>query len=72
MLVKPSGAARKLLLPGGWTATGVVWHSSCMMICAQVNLRQALLDFLESAYQAGAKLADWDIEAMVVPPLAEL
>ncbi len=38
----------------------------------QTNPRQALLDFLESAYQAGAKLAHWDIEAMTVPPLTEL
>ncbi len=39
---------------------------------ALANPRQALLDFLESAYQAGAKLAHWDIEAMTVPPLTEL
>ena len=38
----------------------------------QANSRQALLDFLESAYQTGAKLANWDIEAMTVPPLAEM
>ena len=38
----------------------------------QANPRQALLDFLESAYQAGAKSANWDIEVMTVPPLAEL
>jgi hypothetical protein len=30
------------------------------------------LDFLESAYQGGAKLAQWDIEALTVPPLDEL
>ncbi len=38
----------------------------------QANPRQALLDFMESAYQAGAKLANWDIEALTVPPLSEL
>ncbi|WP_347156743.1 DUF5996 family protein [Pontibacter chitinilyticus] len=31
--------------------------------------RQALLDFLESAYQAGAKLAQWPEEALKVLPL---
>lgn len=39
---------------------------------AAADPRQALLDFMESAYQAGAKLADWDVDAMRVPPLAEL
>ncbi|MCX2740090.1 DUF5996 family protein [Pontibacter anaerobius] len=33
------------------------------------NPRQALLDFLESAYQAGAKLAKWPVEEMEVKPL---
>lgn len=39
---------------------------------AQANPRQTLLDFLESAYQAGAKLAHWDVEALTVPSLTEL
>jgi hypothetical protein len=34
--------------------------------------KKALLDFLESAYQAGAKLANWPIEELRVPPLNEL
>ena len=34
--------------------------------------RQALLSFLESAYQAGAKLAGWDIDGLTVPPLDQL
>jgi hypothetical protein len=34
--------------------------------------KKALLDFLESAYQAGAKLANWPIEELRVPPLTEL
>ncbi|MDX5436556.1 MAG: DUF5996 family protein [Pontibacter sp.] len=33
------------------------------------NPRQALLDFLESAYQAGAKLAKWPAEELEVKPL---
>jgi hypothetical protein len=38
----------------------------------QDNPRQALLDFLESAYQAGAKRANWDVEALTVPALADM
>lgn len=34
--------------------------------------RSALLDFLESTYRAGAKLADWDIDGLTVPALNEL
>ena len=34
--------------------------------------RAALLNFLESAYQAGAKTANWDIEKLTVPELKEL
>ncbi len=33
------------------------------------NPRQALLDFLESSYQAGAKLAGWPREELLVKPL---
>ena len=36
------------------------------------NPRKILLEFLESAYQAGASLAGWDIESFKVPPLKEL
>ncbi|PTX44941.1 hypothetical protein C8P64_0927 [Christiangramia gaetbulicola] len=36
------------------------------------NPRKILLEFLESAYQAGASLAGWDIENFKVPPLKEL
>lgn len=36
------------------------------------NPRQALLDFLESAYQAGAKLAKWPVQKLTVPPLEAL
>jgi Family of unknown function (DUF5996) len=36
------------------------------------NPRTALLDFLESAYRAGASRASWDIEDLVVPPLRDL
>ena len=33
---------------------------------------QLLLDFLESTYSAGAKLAEWNMEELNVPPLDEL
>ena len=33
---------------------------------------QAVLDFLESVYQAGAKHLDWDVEALKVPDLEDL
>lgn len=36
------------------------------------NLREALLNFMETAYQAGASLAAWEIEKLKVPDLAEL
>ena len=34
--------------------------------------KQALLDYLESAYQAGAKRAGWDIEDLTVPSLSTM
>ena len=36
------------------------------------NPRKILLEFLESAYQAGASLAGWYIESFKVPSLKEL
>ncbi|AKD05922.1 DUF5996 domain-containing protein [Pontibacter korlensis] len=36
------------------------------------NPRQALLDFLESAYQAGAQLAQWPVQELTVKPLEAL
>lgn len=36
------------------------------------NPRKTLLEFLESVYQAGAKLANWDIDSFSVPPLSNL
>ncbi|QYA24787.1 hypothetical protein G3I01_04450 [Gramella sp. MT6] len=36
------------------------------------NPRKILLEFLESAYQAGASVAGWDIENFKVPPLKDL
>ena len=36
------------------------------------NPRSYLLDFLESAYLAGAKKAGWDVENFLVPPLSKI
>jgi len=41
-------------------------------VLTNIDPRKALLDFLESAYSAGAKLANWDVEALKVPSLNEL
>ncbi len=38
----------------------------------EADQRRSLLDFLESAYQAGAKLAKWNYEEFKVPPLDQL
>jgi hypothetical protein len=38
----------------------------------EADPRRALLDFMESSYQAGALLARWNIEEMKVPALQEL
>lgn len=34
--------------------------------------RQAVLDFLESAYQAGANLAGWNVKELTTPPLKDI
>ncbi|MGB5461191.1 MAG: DUF5996 family protein, partial [Eudoraea sp.] len=36
------------------------------------NPRKAVLDFLESTYQAGAKRAKWNIDELTVPDLDQL
>ncbi len=36
------------------------------------NPRQVLLDFMESAYQAGAELTGWDVEDFRTPALSKM
>lgn len=63
---EPAGLADQPLRPGGayWNAA----NGSSMALLMYDDMRQmespktTLLDFLESAYQAGARLADWDVE----------
>ena len=53
-------------------------NGSLMAILTYANLReednprQALLDFMESAYKGGAELAGWPIEDFKVPDLEAL
>jgi hypothetical protein len=72
----PDGIVKELLKPA--TAAWSEYNGSTMALLSYESLlkesdpKQALLDFLESAYQAGAKLANWPIEDFRVPPLEEL
>ena len=41
-------------------------------VVTHADPRKKVLDFLESAYLAGAKAAHWDVDALAVPPLTDL
>ncbi|MTI21694.1 hypothetical protein E1176_11740 [Fulvivirga sp. RKSG066] len=41
-------------------------------VCKSTTPRKELLDFMESAYQAGAKLAGWPIDELTVPALKDI
>ena len=72
----PAGIEKEKLEPAA--AKWVESNGSPMAYLSYEALRkesdpkQALLAFLESAYQAGAKLANWPVEEMQVPALEEL
>lgn len=72
----PEGLSEEPLLPD--SANWVNNNGSPMAILRYDDLRQAehprkqLLDFLESAYQAGSNLSGWNNEAFKVPPLSEM
>ena len=59
---KPDGLENELLQPetGFWTPDGAMALLMYDDIRILDNPRTAVLEFLESAYQAGAKAADWD------------
>jgi hypothetical protein len=72
----PAGIEKEPIKPAaaGWAD----YNGSPMALLTYENLlkepdpKQALLDFLESTYQAGAKLANWPIEEFNVPSLEDL
>lgn len=72
----PEGIDRENLSPS--SAEWVLSNGSAMAVLkynsllAEDDPRKALLDFMESAYQAGAKKANWDIEKLQVPALDNL
>lgn len=72
----PTGIDEEILQPDG--AKWVESNGSPLallryeLVRNAVDPRAAVLDFLESAYQAGAKRADWDIEGFEVPALDQL
>jgi hypothetical protein len=72
----PEGLDKEPLSPGAATWADVGGSPMAMLMYddlrREADPRKALLDYLESAYQAGAKLAGWDIEALTVPPLSDL
>ena len=69
----PEGLDKKEILPE--TAMWIEANGSPMAILKYEDMRNAddprwtLLSFLESTYQAGAKLAGWDIERFKVREL---
>lgn len=72
----PQGLDKQPLKPA--SASWVDSNGSSMAMLMYDDLRQeddprqALLDFMETAYQAGARLANWDVDDFAVPPLSEL
>ncbi len=72
----PEGINNKELQPA--SASWEMSNGSPMAILTYANLReeenpkQALLEFMESAYQAGARLSDWPIEDLNVQDLKDL
>lgn len=72
----PEGLDKEPLLPG--SANWVDANGSPMATLMYDDLRKeddprkSLLDFLESTYQAGAKLAKWNIEELKVLPLNQI
>lgn len=72
----PEGIDKEVLKPS--TAEWIDSNGSAMAILRYSDLlkkenpRKALLDFMETAYQAGARLASWDIEKLETPALDEL
>ena len=69
----PDGLDQKQLVPSTaqWVESNGS-HTATLFyddLRAENDPRAALLDFLESAYVAGAGAAGWDVEGLAVPPL---
>jgi hypothetical protein len=72
---EPAGLTDVILLPetAKWQESGG-GHLALLMyddVRTTVNARELVLEFLESAYEAGAKLAGWDIDAFTLRPLTQ-
>jgi hypothetical protein len=67
---EPAGLAEEpLLRPAAWVDRGSS-HLAVLRyddVRAQAQPKQAVLDFFESAYRAGARLAGWDIATLACP-----
>jgi hypothetical protein len=69
---EPAGLSDEPLSPAAaaWnTANGAMALLMYDDARAVANPRETVLEFLESAYQAGAKTADWDVERFKLRPL---
>lgn len=72
----PEGLDQEDIPPAA--ATWIDNNGSPMALLTYADLRQetdpkqALLNFMESSYQAGARLANWDVEHFEVPDLEQL
>jgi hypothetical protein len=72
----PEGLGDESLLPGSanWVDSNGSPMATLMYndLRKEASPRESLLSFLESSYQAGAKLAGWDYQAFEVPALNQL
>jgi len=72
----PQGLDREPLSPraAGWADSNGSPMALLMYddLRATPDPRAALLDFLESSYRGGARLAGWDVDDLTVPPLSAL
>lgn len=72
----PAGLDKEIIKPdsANWidnngSPMGVLMYDD---LCKAVDARKTLLEFLESSYLAGAKLAGWDVEELKVVQLGDL
>lgn len=68
---KPEGLESEPLRPDAakWTPDGGMALLMYDDVRKAVNPHEAVLEFLESAYQAGAKTASWDVDNLKLKPL---